>query len=78
MMPSWRAAGRSLRNLEQEVEKLQEQLLRSSEANEKSEGYGELLKERRRNLEQNREQLMQTLGSVGERSEGRQREPGGA
>ncbi|NOU81933.1 chromosome segregation protein SMC [Paenibacillus sp. LMG 31459] len=63
-----------LRSLEQEVEKLQEQLLHYSEANEKSEGYGELLKERRRNLENNREQLMQTLGSVGERSEGRQRE----
>ncbi|QUL57721.1 chromosome segregation protein SMC [Paenibacillus tritici] len=63
-----------LRSLEQEVEKLQGQLLHYSEANEKSEGYGELLKERRRNLEKNREQLMQTLGSVGERSEGRQRE----
>lgn len=63
-----------LRRLEQEVERLQEQLLRFSEANEKSEGYGELLKERRRNLEKNREQLLQTLGSVGERSEGRQRE----
>ncbi|WP_379152846.1 chromosome segregation protein SMC [Paenibacillus sp. sgz5001063] len=63
-----------LRTLEEEVEKLQEQLLRYSEANEKSEGYGELLKERRRNLESNREQLMATLGSVGERSADRQRE----
>ncbi|WP_019911225.1 chromosome segregation protein SMC [Paenibacillus sp. HW567] len=68
-------SGRSeLRTLEEEVEKLQEQLLRYSEANEKSEGYSELLKERRRNLENNREQLMATLGSVGERSADRQRE----
>lgn len=66
-----------LRALEEEVEQLQEQLLRYSEANEKSEGYGELLKERRRNLESNREQLLATLGSVGERSEGRQRELAG-
>ena len=63
-----------LRALEEQVEKLQEQLLRYSEANEKSEGYGEVLKERKRNLESNREQLLLTLGSVGERSEGRQRE----
>ncbi|WP_310833062.1 chromosome segregation protein SMC [Paenibacillus pedocola] len=63
-----------LRALEEQVEKLQEQLLRYSEAYEKSEGYGEVLKERKRNLESNREQLMLTLGSVGERSEGRQRE----
>ncbi|WP_342440046.1 chromosome segregation protein SMC [Paenibacillus sp. FSL L8-0436] len=68
-------SGRSeLRALEAQVEQLQEQLLRYSEANEKSEGYGEVLKERKRNLENNREQLMLTLGSVGERSEGRQRE----
>lgn len=33
-----------------------------------------MLKERKRSLENNREQLMLTLGSVGERSEGRQRE----
>ncbi|WP_151733930.1 chromosome segregation protein SMC [Paenibacillus tengchongensis] len=63
-----------LRTLEERVEKLQEQLLRYSEATEKSEGYGEVLKERKRNLENNREQLLLTLGSVGERSEGRQRE----
>ncbi|MNV95231.1 Chromosome partition protein Smc [compost metagenome] len=59
-------SGRSeLRALEAQVEQLQEQLLRYSEANEKSEGYGEVLKERKRNLENNREQLMLTLGSVG-------------
>ena len=60
--------------LEEQIEKQQEQLLRYSEAYEKSEGYGEVLKERKRNLESNREQLMLTLGSVGERSADRQRE----
>lgn len=63
-----------LRTLEEQVEKLQEQLLRYSEAYEKSEGYGEVLKERKKNLEANREQLLSTLGSVGERSADRQRE----
>lgn len=68
-------SGRSaLRALEEQLERQQEELLRCSEAYEKAEGYGELLKERRRNLESNREQLLATLGSVGERSEGRQRE----
>lgn len=68
-------SGRSeLRTLEAKIEKQQEQLLRYSEAYEKSEGYGEVLKERKRNLEKNREQLMLTLGSVGERSADRQRE----
>lgn len=37
-----------LRALEEQVERLQEQLLRYSEAYEKSEGYGEVLKERKR------------------------------
>lgn len=70
-------SGRSaLRTLEEQIEKQQEQLLRYSEAFEKSEGYGEVLKERKRNLESNREQLMLTLGSVGERSADRQRELG--
>ncbi|WP_410511415.1 chromosome segregation protein SMC [Paenibacillus sp. BR2-3] len=71
-------SGRSaLRQLEQHIEKQQEELLRYSEAYEKSEGYGELLKERRRHLENNREQLLQTLGSVGERSADRLRELAG-
>ncbi|AKG34692.1 chromosome segregation protein SMC [Paenibacillus durus] len=70
-LESGRAA---LRQLEERIEQLQEQLLRYSEAFEKSEGFGELLKERRRHLENNREQLVQTIGSVGERSEDRQRE----
>ncbi|OBZ14300.1 chromosome segregation protein SMC [Bacillus sp. FJAT-27264] len=68
-------SGRSaLRALETQVEEQQGQLLRYSEAYEKSEGLGEVLKERHRNLENNREQLMLTLGSVGERSADRQRE----
>jgi len=68
-------SGRSaLRQLEEQIEKQQEELLRYSESYEKSEGYGEVLKERCRNLENNREQLLQTLGSVGERSADRQRE----
>ncbi|MFC3746714.1 chromosome segregation protein SMC [Paenibacillus sp. GCM10012306] len=68
-------SGRSaLRALEAQVEEQQEQLLRYSEAYEKSEGLGEVLKERHRNLESNREQLLLTLGSVGERSADRQRE----
>ncbi|MFF2015691.1 chromosome segregation protein SMC [Paenibacillus sp. NPDC058177] len=68
-------SGRSaLRALEAQVEEQQGQLLRYSEAYEKSEGLGEVLKERHRNLESNREQLLLTLGSVGERSADRQRE----
>ncbi|MRN55208.1 chromosome segregation protein SMC [Paenibacillus monticola] len=68
-------SGRSaLRTLEASIEQQQEQLLRYIEAYEKSEGYGELLKERRRNLENNREQLLLTVGSVGERSADRLRE----
>ncbi|MFE4711529.1 chromosome segregation protein SMC [Paenibacillus sp. NPDC056722] len=68
-------SGRSaLRALEEQVEEQQGQLLRYSEAYEKSEGLGEVLKERHRNLESNREQLLLTLGSVGERSADRQRE----
>ncbi|WP_379136419.1 chromosome segregation protein SMC [Paenibacillus sp. sgz500958] len=64
----------ALRQLEEQIELQQEELLRYSESYEKSEGYGEVLKERRRNLENNREQLLQTLGSVGEKSADRQRE----
>lgn len=63
-----------LRMLEEKVEQLQEHLLRFSEAYEKSEGYAELLKERKRNLENNREQLLLSLGSADERSAGRERE----
>ena len=55
------------RQLEQEVEDLQSQLLQFSELFEKSEGYGEVLKERRRNLERTREQLEESLQSGDER-----------
>ncbi len=52
-----------LRQLEEQVERLQKDLLQYSEATEKSEGYGELLKERTRNLEANREQLILSLST---------------
>ncbi|MGW8956209.1 chromosome segregation protein SMC [Paenibacillus sp. NPDC055715] len=52
-----------LRQLEEQVERLQSDLLQYSEATEKSEGYGELLKERTRNLEANREQLILSLST---------------
>ncbi|MDO7905867.1 chromosome segregation protein SMC [Paenibacillus sp. JX-17] len=53
----------ALRQLEEDVELLQNELLQYSEATEKTEGYGELLKERARNLKNNREQLLQSLES---------------
>lgn len=52
-----------LRQLEEQVEQLQRDLLQYSEATEKSEGYGELLKERTRNLAANREQLILSLST---------------
>ncbi|PPQ49859.1 chromosome segregation protein SMC [Paenibacillus peoriae] len=52
-----------LRQLEEQVERLQRDLLQYSESTEKSEGYGELLKERTRNLEANREQLILSLST---------------
>ncbi|AYB43422.1 chromosome segregation protein SMC [Paenibacillus lautus] len=61
----------ALRQLEQEVEDLQSQLLQFSELFEKSEGYGEVLKERRRNLERTREQLEESLHSGDHRLEER-------
>ncbi|MHA0855929.1 chromosome segregation protein SMC [Paenibacillus sp. CMAA1364] len=59
----------TLRKLEQEVESLQNELLQYSEAYEKSEGYGEVLRERKRNLESHREQLVETLSTGDERAE---------
>lgn len=50
-----------MRKLEEELELLQEQLLSYSEEFEKCEGYGELLKERRKNLQQNEQQLQQAI-----------------
>lgn len=52
-----------LRQLEEQVEHLQNDLLQYSENTEKSEGYVELLKERTRNLEANREQLILSLST---------------
>ncbi|MEB3101198.1 chromosome segregation protein SMC [Ferviditalea candida] len=49
------------RRLEEELEHLQAVFLQLSEEFEKCEGFGEVLKERRRNLERNREQYAQTL-----------------
>jgi chromosome segregation protein len=49
------------RRLEEEVEQLQALLLELSEEFEKCEGYGEVLKERRKNYTANRQQLIQTM-----------------
>lgn len=57
----------ALRQVEEQIETLQRQLLEYSESYEKSEGYGEVLKERARNLAQNREQLSQSLAISEER-----------
>lgn len=57
----------ALLRLEEALEKLQDELLHCSEETEKSEGYGELLNERRANLERNRETLAQAIASASER-----------
>lgn len=64
----------ALRQLEEEVETVQNQLLQYSESFEKNEGYGEVLKERRRNLERTREQLAASVDSGGTRLTERQEE----
>ncbi|MNO44855.1 Chromosome partition protein Smc [compost metagenome] len=51
----------ALRQVEDHIEILQGQLLEYSENFEKSEGFGEVLKERAKNLAQNRAQLEQSL-----------------
>jgi len=51
----------ALRRIEDEIERLHAELLRISEEYEKCEGQGEVLRERRRNLEQNRKQLEETI-----------------
>ncbi|GAA3406731.1 chromosome segregation protein SMC [Paenibacillus hodogayensis] len=51
------------RRLEEEIDRLHETVLRLSEEFEKSEGQGEVLKERRKNLLSNRDQLEQTLAA---------------
>ncbi|WP_410769294.1 chromosome segregation protein SMC [Fontibacillus sp. BL9] len=57
----------ALRQVEDQIEVLQGQLLEYSESFEKSEGFGEVLKERSKNLMQNREQLRQSLSVSEER-----------
>lgn len=57
----------ALRQLEDQIEILQGQLLEYSESFEKSEGYGEVLKERFKNLTQNRDQLQKSLSVSEER-----------
>lgn len=64
----------ALRQVEDQIELLQGQLLEYSESYEKSEGYGEVLKERAKNLTQNREQLRQSLEVSEERFVQRQQE----
>ncbi|WP_219836633.1 chromosome segregation protein SMC [Paenibacillus sp. R14(2021)] len=56
-----------LRELEEVLDRLHESMLQFSEEYEKCEGYGEVLKERKRNLEQNRSQLQATLAAQNER-----------
>ncbi|GKU78594.1 chromosome segregation protein SMC [Paenibacillus sp. L3-i20] len=50
-----------LRGLEIELDSLHESMLQISEDAEKCEGYGEVLKERKRNLEQNKRQLEESI-----------------
>ncbi|WP_276352536.1 chromosome segregation protein SMC [Cohnella caldifontis] len=57
----------ALNRLEDELASLQDELLRCSEETEKSEGYGELLAERKTNLERNREGLKESLASAEKR-----------
>ncbi|MCQ6557949.1 chromosome segregation protein SMC [Paenibacillus mendelii] len=56
-----------LRELEESLDRLHEAMLQYSEEYEKCEGYGEVLKERKRNLEQNRAQLEASLAAQTER-----------
>ncbi|BBH20905.1 chromosome partition protein Smc [Paenibacillus baekrokdamisoli] len=56
-----------LRELEASLDRLHESMLQVSEDYEKCEGYGEVLKERKRNLEQNRTQLENSITSQNER-----------
>lgn len=62
------------RRLEEEIDRLHEKVLRLSGEFEKSEGQGEVLKERRKNLLGNREQLERTLDAQERRLAEKQRE----
>ncbi|WP_223066738.1 chromosome segregation protein SMC [Paenibacillus caui] len=53
----------ALRQIEEELEQLQRNLLLYSENFEKSEGQREVLKERYKNLVHNRQQIMETIGA---------------
>lgn len=57
----------NLREVEEHIERLQGELLQHSESFEKSEGYGEVLKERAKNLLHNRQQLLHSLATTEER-----------
>ncbi|RJE86717.1 chromosome segregation protein SMC [Paenibacillus sp. 1011MAR3C5] len=56
-----------LREIEQELDALHASMLQISEDAEKCEGYGEVLKERGRNLEQNKRQLEESIAAQDER-----------
>lgn len=56
-----------LREIEQELDELHASMLQISEDAEKCEGYGEVLKERGRNLEQNKRQLEESITAQDER-----------
>ncbi|TYP77685.1 chromosome segregation protein SMC [Paenibacillus methanolicus] len=56
-----------LREIEETLDRLHESMLQYSEEYEKCEGYGEVLKERKKNLEQNRTQLESSIGALTER-----------
>ncbi|QHW30097.1 chromosome segregation protein SMC [Paenibacillus rhizovicinus] len=56
-----------LRELEEALDRLHEAMLQYSEEYEKCEGYGEVLKERKRNMEQNRTQLEASMAAQNER-----------
>ncbi|MBO2942747.1 chromosome segregation protein SMC [Paenibacillus sp. F411] len=64
----------ALKQLEEEVEGIQSQLLQFSQSYEKSEGYAEVLKERRRNLERTKEQLTSSVDQGDSRLSERQAE----
>ncbi|MFD1952706.1 chromosome segregation protein SMC [Paenibacillus thailandensis] len=54
----------ALRELENELDRLHADMLQLSEDYEKCEGYGEVLKERGRNLEQNKRQLAESIAAT--------------
>ncbi|UHA73976.1 chromosome segregation protein SMC [Paenibacillus sp. 481] len=67
----------ALRKLEEELERLQASLLHYSEEYEKCEGQGEVLRERKRNLTANEQQLKHSLATASERMQLKQLEAQG-